>query len=439
MRVVPGGTAVRAGAYVAPGVVIDAAAYVNVGAYVGEGTLIDSHALVGSCAQVGRRVHLSAGAMLGGVLEPVGALPVIVEDEVLVGGNCGVYEGTIVGRRAVLGSGVILTGSVTVYDVPRKTTYRRTGDQPLRIPEGAVVVPGSRRLHGPVRGAARPRALHAGHRQVPRREDGRGGRPRGRAALKPLSEGPPRRRHLRAVPRPLRRAAATSPDGREVGATRGLLRSLLALLASPDVTHVACAFDHVIESFRNALFDGYKTSAGVPRELLAQFTLAERVDPRAGHRGLVDGRVRGRRRAGHRRRAWADAPEVEQVVICTPDKDLAQCVRGTRVVMLDRRRRMLLDEAAVVAKFGVPAGVDSRLPGPGRRQLGRLPGPHRLGRRRRRPPSCRATGGWRTSRTTTAPGACRCAARPAWPRGCATAAPTPSSTAPWPACARTSP
>ena len=149
VRVVPGGTAVRRGAYLAPGVVMMPPAYVNVGAWVGEGTMIDSHALVGSCAQVGRRVHVSAAAQLGGVLEPVGALPVIVEDDVLVGGNCGVYEGTIVGRRAVLGSGVILTGSVTVYDVPRKTTYRRQGDQPLRIPEGAVVVPGSRRLADP--------------------------------------------------------------------------------------------------------------------------------------------------------------------------------------------------------------------------------------------------------------------------------------------------
>jgi 2,3,4,5-tetrahydropyridine-2-carboxylate N-succinyltransferase len=149
VRVVPGGSSVRRGAHVAPGVVIMPPAYVNVGAYVGEGSLIDSHALVGSCAQVGRRVHLSAAAQLGGVLEPVGALPVVVEDEVLVGGNCGVYEGTVVGRRAVLGSGVILTGSVTVYDVPRKATYRRQGDQPLRIPEGAVVVPGSRRLADP--------------------------------------------------------------------------------------------------------------------------------------------------------------------------------------------------------------------------------------------------------------------------------------------------
>jgi len=149
VRVVPGGSAVRSGAYLGPGVVVMPPAYVNVGAWVGEGTMIDSHALVGSCAQVGRRVHLSAGAMLGGVLEPVGALPVIVEDEVLVGGNCGIYEGAVVGRRAVLGSGVILTGSVTVYDVPRKATYRRTAQAPLRIPEGAVVVPGSRRLADP--------------------------------------------------------------------------------------------------------------------------------------------------------------------------------------------------------------------------------------------------------------------------------------------------
>jgi 2,3,4,5-tetrahydropyridine-2,6-dicarboxylate N-succinyltransferase len=148
VRIVPGGSAVRTGAYLAPGVVVMPPAYVNVGAYVGEGTMVDSHALVGSCAQVGRRVHLSAGAMLGGVLEPVGALPVIVEDEALVGGNCGVYEGTIIGRRAVLGSGVLLTASVTVYDLPRETTYRRTTDQPLRIPEGAVVVPGSRAAAG---------------------------------------------------------------------------------------------------------------------------------------------------------------------------------------------------------------------------------------------------------------------------------------------------
>jgi 2,3,4,5-tetrahydropyridine-2-carboxylate N-succinyltransferase len=148
VRVVPGGSSVRSGAFVASGVVVMPPAYVNVGAYVGEGTLIDSHALVGSCAQVGKRVHLSAGAMLGGVLEPVGAMPVIVEDEVLIGGNCGVYEGAVVGRRAVLGSGVILTGSVAVYDLVREQVYRRTPESALRIPDGAVVVPGSRRLSG---------------------------------------------------------------------------------------------------------------------------------------------------------------------------------------------------------------------------------------------------------------------------------------------------
>jgi len=149
VRVVPGGTAVRRGAHVAGNVVVMPPAYVNVGAFVGEGTMIDSHALVGSCAQVGRRVHLSAGAMLGGVLEPVGAMPVIVEDEALIGGNCGVYEGAIVGRRAVLGAGVVLTGGVTVYDLVRKTTYRRSVEEALRIPEGAVVVPGARRLLDP--------------------------------------------------------------------------------------------------------------------------------------------------------------------------------------------------------------------------------------------------------------------------------------------------
>ena len=155
---------------------------------------------------------------------------------------------------------------------------------------------------------------------------------------------------------------ATSPDGREVGATRGLLRSLLALLASPDVTHVACAFDHVIESFRNGLYDGYKTSAGVPPELLAQFALAERVTHALGVVvwSMVEFEADDALATGAAR--WADAPEVEQVVICTPDKDLAQCVRGTRVVMLDRRRRLVLDEVAVIAKFGVtPASIPDYL------------------------------------------------------------------------------
>jgi 2,3,4,5-tetrahydropyridine-2-carboxylate N-succinyltransferase len=148
VRIVPGGTSVRDGCYVAPGVVIMPPAYINVGAYVDEGTMVDSHALVGSCAQVGKHVHISAATQIGGVLEPIGALPVIVEDDVMIGGNCGIYEGTIVKRRAVIGSGVILTGSTPVYDLVRGATYRRTPAQPLVVPEGAVVVQGSRRIEG---------------------------------------------------------------------------------------------------------------------------------------------------------------------------------------------------------------------------------------------------------------------------------------------------
>jgi 2,3,4,5-tetrahydropyridine-2-carboxylate N-succinyltransferase len=144
VRIVPGGSAIRDGAFIGKGVVCMPPMYVNVGAYVDEGTMIDSHALVGSCAQVGRRVHLSAGAQIGGVLEPVGALPVIVEDDVLVGGNCGVYEGTIVRCNAVLAAGVILTSGTPVYDVVYQKVYRKEADRPLVIPEGAVVVPGSR-------------------------------------------------------------------------------------------------------------------------------------------------------------------------------------------------------------------------------------------------------------------------------------------------------
>jgi 2,3,4,5-tetrahydropyridine-2-carboxylate N-succinyltransferase len=144
VRIVPGGSSIREGAYVAAGVVCMPPCYVNVGAYVDEGTMIDSHALVGSCAQVGKRVHLSAAAQIGGVLEPVGAVPVIVEDDVLVGGNCGVYEGTIVRERAVLAPGTILTGATPVYDLVRGEVYRRTAESPLEIPAGAVVVPGSR-------------------------------------------------------------------------------------------------------------------------------------------------------------------------------------------------------------------------------------------------------------------------------------------------------
>lgn len=148
VRVVPGGSALRDGAFVGEGVVVMPPAYVNIGAYVGAGSMVDSHALVGSCAQIGERVHLSAAAQIGGVLEPVGSLPVIVEDEVLVGGNCGVYEGTIVRRRAVLGSGVILNGSTAVYDLVNGRILRAEGDRPLEIPENAVVVPGSRPARG---------------------------------------------------------------------------------------------------------------------------------------------------------------------------------------------------------------------------------------------------------------------------------------------------
>ncbi len=149
VRVVPGGTTIRDGAFIAKNVVIMPPAYVNVGAYIDQSSLIDSHALVGSCAQVGRRVHVSAAAQIGGVLEPVGAMPVIIEDEVLVGGNCGIYEGTIVKRRAVIGAGVVLTGSTPVFDLVKETIYRRTGASPLIIPEGAVVVQGSRHVDAP--------------------------------------------------------------------------------------------------------------------------------------------------------------------------------------------------------------------------------------------------------------------------------------------------
>jgi 2,3,4,5-tetrahydropyridine-2-carboxylate N-succinyltransferase len=144
VRVVPGGSSIRRGAHLAGGVVCMPPMYVNVGAYVGEGTMIDSHALVGSCAQVGARVHLSAAAQIGGVLEPVGAVPVVIEDDVFVGGNCGVYEGTVVRERAVLASGVILTRAVPVFDLVNETVYRAGSDRALEIPANAVVVPGSR-------------------------------------------------------------------------------------------------------------------------------------------------------------------------------------------------------------------------------------------------------------------------------------------------------
>ena len=152
IRLVPGGTSVRSGAFLAKDVIIMPPAFVNVGAYVGQGTMIDSHALVGSCAQVGQRVHLSAGAQLGGVLEPVGLRPVIVEDDVMIGGNVGVFEGTLVGKRAVLAPGVQLTASTTVYDLVREETYRAAPGKPLTIPDGSVVVPGARAASGPFAG-----------------------------------------------------------------------------------------------------------------------------------------------------------------------------------------------------------------------------------------------------------------------------------------------
>jgi len=144
VRIVPGGSSIRDGSFVGRGVICMPPMFINAGAYVGEGTMIDSHALVGSCAQIGGNCHISAGAQIGGVLEPVGALPVVLEDEVLVGGNCGVYEGTVVKRRAVLGTGTILNRSIPVYDLVRDAVYTATDSDPLVIPEQAIVVPGSR-------------------------------------------------------------------------------------------------------------------------------------------------------------------------------------------------------------------------------------------------------------------------------------------------------
>src|SRR5438045_1830578 len=147
VRIVPGGSSIRDGAYIGAGIVCMPPMFVNAGAYVDEGTMIDSHALVGSCAQIGKRVHISAAAQIGGVLEPAGAMPVIIEDDVIVGGNCGVYEGAIVRERAVLGTGTIITGSSPVFDLVREKVYRRSEDGPLEIPAGAVVVPGARAVN----------------------------------------------------------------------------------------------------------------------------------------------------------------------------------------------------------------------------------------------------------------------------------------------------
>jgi 2,3,4,5-tetrahydropyridine-2,6-dicarboxylate N-succinyltransferase len=148
VRIVPGGSSVRRGAYLAPGVVCMPPMYVNVGAWIGAGTMVDSHALVGSCAQIGERVHLSAAAQIGGVLEPVNASPVVIEDDVLVGGGCGVYEGTVVRARAVLAAGVVLTRGTPVFDLVNERVYRGDAEHPLEIPSGAVVVPGARQVGG---------------------------------------------------------------------------------------------------------------------------------------------------------------------------------------------------------------------------------------------------------------------------------------------------
>ncbi|MBI1806402.1 MAG: 2,3,4,5-tetrahydropyridine-2,6-dicarboxylate N-succinyltransferase [Ignavibacteria bacterium] len=149
VRIVPGGSAIRDGVHVAHGVVMMPPSYVNIGAFVDEQTMIDSHALIGSCAQIGKRVHVSAAAQIGGVLEPIGSLPVIIEDDVFIGGNCGIYEGTIVKRRAVIAAGVILTSSTPVYDIVHQNIYTKSPPDPLIIPEGAVVIAGNRHIHQP--------------------------------------------------------------------------------------------------------------------------------------------------------------------------------------------------------------------------------------------------------------------------------------------------
>ncbi len=157
VRLVPGGSSVRRGAYLGKNVTLMPPMYVNVGAYVDDETMVDSHALVGSCAQIGKRVHLSAGCQIGGVLEPVGAVPVIIEDDVLVGGNCGIYDGTLVQVGAVIGAGTIITGSIPIFDLVKKEVYRKTNDKQLVIPENAVVVPGTRAVSGEF---ARQHGLH---------------------------------------------------------------------------------------------------------------------------------------------------------------------------------------------------------------------------------------------------------------------------------------
>jgi 2,3,4,5-tetrahydropyridine-2-carboxylate N-succinyltransferase len=147
VRIVPGGSAIRNGCYISPGVICMPPMYINIGTYIDSGTMIDSHALVGTCAQIGKNVHISAAAQVGGVLEPAGAVPVIIEDNVMIGGNCGIYEGVRIKERAVLGSGVILTASTKVYDLVNNKIISSDGDKPLEIPASAVVVPGSRSIN----------------------------------------------------------------------------------------------------------------------------------------------------------------------------------------------------------------------------------------------------------------------------------------------------
>jgi 2,3,4,5-tetrahydropyridine-2-carboxylate N-succinyltransferase len=149
IRLVPGGSSIRTGSYVAPSVICMPPMYINIGAYVDQGSMIDSHALVGTCAQIGKRVHLSAASQIGGVLEPAGARPVIIEDDVMIGGNCGVYEGVMVKKRAVLGTGVILNASTRVYDLVNNSVIKASNDEPLVIPENAVVIPGARAINSP--------------------------------------------------------------------------------------------------------------------------------------------------------------------------------------------------------------------------------------------------------------------------------------------------
>ena len=168
IRVVPGGSSIRDGCYIGRGVTCMPPMYINAGAFVDDGTMVDSHALIGSCAQIGKRCHISAASQIGGVLEPVGAMPVIIEDDVLVGGNCGVYEGTIVKRRAVLGTGTILNRSTPVHDLVRGEIYSAAADQPLVIPEEAVVVAGSRAIKSRHRQGVGNFAVHTCHRQISR-------------------------------------------------------------------------------------------------------------------------------------------------------------------------------------------------------------------------------------------------------------------------------